>query len=132
MARILIVEDDGAVARVLRVLLEMRGHEVLAANNGARGILSAQHQAPDVIILDLMMPVMDGFGVMDALSQDELTAKIPVIVLSAMHSASVEQRCSELGASHYMRKPFDAETLIGVVEELVSEVQTSPSALPAN
>jgi CheY-like chemotaxis protein len=125
VARILIIEDDGAIARVLRVLLEMRGHDVTAESNGARGVLIAQHRPPDVIILDMMMPVVDGFTVMEELNADQPTANIPVVVVSAMHSASVEQRCSELGASGYVRKPFDAEALIAVVEELASEAQGS-------
>lgn len=89
MARILIIEDDTTIAHVLRVLLQTQGHEVLAASNGARGVMSAQRRA-DVIVLDLMMPVMDGFAVLEELNQDERTAAIPVIVVTAMHTAAVE------------------------------------------
>jgi two-component system, chemotaxis family, chemotaxis protein CheY len=128
MARILIIEDDATIAHVLRVLLQTRGHEVLAASNGARGVMSAQRGA-DVIILDLMMPVMDGFAVLEELNQDEPTAAIPVIVVTAMHAAAVEQRCTELGARRCIRKPFDPETLVEIIEELAFE---SESASPGS
>jgi two-component system, OmpR family, response regulator RpaA len=122
MARILIVEDDGTMAHVLRVVLESRGHEVIEADDGSRGLAAAQRRSPDVMILDLMMPMMDGFAALEALAKDERTATIPVLVISALRGQKVEQRCYSLGAKHYVRKPFDSGMLIGVVEELASPV----------
>jgi two-component system response regulator RpaA len=126
MSRILVIEDDGTTAHVLRVLMEIGGHEVLEANDGSRGVATAQRQSPDVIILDLMMPTMDGFTALAALGKEERTAHIPVLVLSALDTEDVQQRCYELGAKRYMRKPFDADVLIGTLEELSEQRQASP------
>jgi two-component system, OmpR family, response regulator RpaA len=126
MSRILVIEDDGTTAHVLRVLMETGGHEVLEANDGSRGVATAQRQSPDVIILDLMMPTMDGFTALAALGKEERTAHIPVLVLSALDTEDVQQRCYELGAKRYMRKPFDADVLIGTLEELSEQSQASP------
>jgi CheY-like chemotaxis protein len=95
MTRVLVIDDEPAIADVLRMLLEFRGHEVLVANDGSRGYATAQRQAPDVIVLDLMMPVMDGFATFDALQSDERTEAIPVVILSALSSAEVKQRCHD-------------------------------------
>jgi CheY-like chemotaxis protein len=87
---------------------------------------TAQRQSPDVIILDLMMPTMDGFTALAALSKEERTAHIPVLVLSTLDTEDVQQRCYELGAKRYIRKPFDADVLIGTLEELSEQRQASP------
>ena len=89
MTRVLVIDDEPAIADVLRMLLEFRGHEVLTADDGSRGFATAQRQSPDVIVLDLMMPVMDGFTALEALRGDERTAEIPVVILSALGSAEV-------------------------------------------
>lgn len=119
MARILVIDDEQKVAHVMRLLLEQRGHEVLVAEDGSRGLAAAQRQQPDAIILDLMMPVMDGFAALEALSSTPRTSGIPVLVVTAMHQEQVEQRCYSMGARSYIRKPFDAGILIGTVEDLV-------------
>ena len=67
MARILVVDDEAVIAQIIRLLLEPEGHEVMIADDGSRGFAAAQRQAIDLIILDLMMPVMDGFSVLAAL-----------------------------------------------------------------
>jgi CheY-like chemotaxis protein len=118
MSRILVIEDDGTITHVLRLLMESRGHEVLEANDGSRGVATAQRQSPDVILLDLMMPTMDGFMALEALHKEERTVDIPVLVLSTLDAEGVQQRCYELGAKQYFRKPFDADVLIGALEEL--------------
>jgi DNA-binding response OmpR family regulator len=120
MARMLVIEDDRALTHVMRQILEARGHEVLAADDGSRGLATAQRQSPDAIILDLMMPFMDGFAVLEALQEDERTTGVPVMVLSAIQTESVEQRCYGLGAKQYFRKPFDADIFVGALEELAS------------
>jgi two-component system alkaline phosphatase synthesis response regulator PhoP len=122
MARILVIDDERGVTHALRLLLEGRGHAVLVADDGSRGLAVAQRQSPDAIILDLMMPLMDGFAVLEALREDERTAAIPVMILSALRNESVVQRCYALGAKTYFRKPFDGDHLIGAVEELASSV----------
>ena len=81
----------------------------------------AQRQKPNVIVLDLMMPVMDGFNSLESLQADPRTENIPVIVLSAMQPEQAEQRCYAMGARAYVRKPFDADMLVGIIEEIAQE-----------
>jgi twitching motility two-component system response regulator PilH len=120
MARILVIDDERSVAHVMRLLLEQRGHEVVVADDGSRGLALAQRQTPDVILLDLMMPIMDGFATLQALRSNVRTAPIPVVIVTALQPEQVEQRCYSLGARAYVRKPFDAGILIGTVEDIVA------------
>jgi CheY-like chemotaxis protein len=119
MARILVVDDEAVIAQIIRLLLEPEGHEVMIADDGSRGFAAAQRQAIDLIILDLMMPVMDGFSVLEALRGTERTASIPVIVLSARSDDETQRRCQEFGVETYLQKPFESEDLIGAVKDLV-------------
>ena len=116
MARVLVIDDEAAIADVLRMLLEFRGHEVITADDGSRGYATAQRQAPDVIVLDLMMPVMDGFTTLEALRSDERTATIPVVILSALSSNDVKQRCHDMGVRAILQKPFKPEDLLRAIE----------------
>ena len=116
MTRVLVIDDEPAIADVLRMLLEFRGHEVLTANDGSRGFATAQRQSPDVNVLDLMMPVMDGFTALEALRSDERTAEIPVVILSALGSPEVRRRCQDLGARTFLQKPYNPEDLLRAVE----------------
>ena len=119
MARILVIEDEGVIAQIIRLLLEPQDHEVLIADDGSRGFAAAQRQAIDLIVLDLMMPVMDGFSVLEALRGNERTASIPVMVMSARSDDETQRRCQEFGAGTFLQKPFESEDLIGAVETLV-------------
>ena len=121
MARALLIDDERDIAHVMRLLLEARGHEVFIAEDGSRGLALAQRQKPNVIVLDLMMPVMDGFNSLESLQADPRTENIPVIVLSAMQPEQAEQRCYAMGARAYVRKPFDADMLVGIIEEIAQE-----------
>jgi DNA-binding response OmpR family regulator len=115
MTRVLVIDDERAILDVVRSILELHGYEVLAADDGSRGFATAQRRSPDVIVLDLMMPVMDGFAVLEALRGHERTAEVPVLVLTALQSDEVEDRCNELGASSYLRKPFEPDELLGAI-----------------
>jgi CheY-like chemotaxis protein len=126
MARILVIDDERNVAHVMRLLLEQRGHEVIVAEDGSRGIATAQRQSPDIIILDLMMPVMDGFAALEGLRADARTASVPVVVVTALLGEQVEQRCYQMGAKHFIRKPFDAGILIGAIEEAAGSAISAP------
>ena len=80
----------------------------------------ATRRSPEVIILDVMMPFMDGFAVLEALREDKRTVTLPVVMLSAIQKESVEERCYRLGAQAFVRKPFDPEVLLGTVREVLS------------
>jgi CheY-like chemotaxis protein len=100
-------------------VLEGDGHEVVLADDGSRGVAAATRRVPDVIILDIMMPFMDGFAVLEALREDARTVSIPVLMLSANQTEAVEERCYRLGAQGFVRKPFDPGILLGSIRELV-------------
>ena len=119
MARILVIDDEPAIARIIRLLLEPQGHEVMVANDGSRGFAMAQRQAPDVIVLDLMMPVMDGIWLLGMLRSTERTESIPVIVLSARSDDETQRQCESLGIKTYLQKPFEADEFVDAVESAV-------------
>jgi two-component system alkaline phosphatase synthesis response regulator PhoP/two-component system response regulator VicR len=119
MARVLVIEDDRAISYLLRIVLEGDGHEVVLADDGSRGVAAATRRAPDVVILDVMMPFMDGFAVLEALREDARTVSIPVLMLSANQTEAVEERCYRLGAQAFIRKPFDPGILLGSIRDLV-------------
>jgi two-component system alkaline phosphatase synthesis response regulator PhoP len=120
MGRILVIEDDASVSYLLRMVLERADHEVLVADDASRGLAMAQRRAPDIILLDIMMPLMDGFAVLEALREDERTDAIPVLVVTAVAKESVEERCLRLGARAFIRKPFDPDVLVETVRELLA------------
>jgi CheY-like chemotaxis protein len=119
MAKILVIDDEPVIGHIVRLLLESEGHLVLVADDGSRGYATACRQRPEMIILDVMMPVMDGFAVLEALQADHRTAAIPTVMLSAIQNEGVEQRCYGLGAKGYVRKPFDAEGLLEAVNTVL-------------
>jgi CheY-like chemotaxis protein len=120
VARVLVIDDESDVRWLLRLTLEREGHDVLLADDGLRGVGVAQRQRPDVIVLDLMMPVMDGYGVLDALGQDARTAGVPVLVLTARALPEEEARAAGAGARRFLTKPFDPATLAREIDELVA------------
>jgi Response regulator containing CheY-like receiver, AAA-type ATPase, and DNA-binding domains len=121
MARILVVDDEPVIRVVLRRLLEPYGHEVILGEDGLRGVGMAQHQRPDAIVLDLMMPMMDGHAALQMLAEGERTREIPVIVLTAMARAAEHDRCIAEGAYGVLTKPFDPEALAAMIERAIEE-----------
>jgi CheY-like chemotaxis protein len=120
MSRVLIIEDEPVLARLLQLLVEVEGYETIVADDGIRGFAAAQRHAPDAIVMDLMMPVMDGYGTLEALRTDERTVDIPVVVLSAIASDTARQRCIDSGAVAIVRKPFGNEHLLAVLEDALA------------
>ena len=117
MARVLIVDDNDAIRESLADAMRDEGHAVEAAADGAQAVRAALARPPDVILLDLMMPVMDGVAVARELAARGSTA--PIVVLSADRSG--EARARSIGAQRFLAKPFDLERLLGVIEELTRQ-----------
>ncbi len=118
-ARVLVVDDDPVIQKLLKVNFEMEGYEVLSAADGAEGLDQAKSGNPDVIILDVMMPKMNGLEVLAALKADDATANIPVILLSAKAQAGDVQAGLDRGANAYVTKPFDPLDLLDRVGTLI-------------
>jgi CheY-like chemotaxis protein len=114
--RILIVDDEDDIREVAQVSLELVGqYEVLTASTGRDGLRSARDEQPDAILLDVMMPDMDGPATLAELLADPLTRDIPVLFLTAKTQSSERLRLSQLGAAGILTKPFDPLKLAGEV-----------------
>ncbi len=116
MKKILVVEDNLEVRENLAEILELSGYEVLTAEDGTAGVDLAVSSPPDLIICDVMMPKLDGFGVLNILSKRPETADIPFIFLTAKAEKSDFRRGMNLGADDYITKPFYKDELLAVVE----------------
>lgn len=114
---ILVIEDEQDLADMVRVNLELAGHTVRVANDGAAGLEAARDDPPDLVLLDVMMPVLDGWGVLENLAA--LDAPPRVIVVSAKAAPADVARAYRLGASDYVTKPFSIEGLIGVMRDVL-------------
>jgi len=122
-ARVLIIDDEGPIRLLCRVNLEAAGMVVHEAPDGLSGVDVAQHELPDVILLDVMMPGMDGWAVFTALLEDERTAKIPVVFLTARAELRDQARGLELGGVDYVTKPFDPLELAPLIEDLLERIE---------
>jgi CRP-like cAMP-binding protein len=116
MKKILIIEDDKIMRENTTEILELAEYEVKSAPNGKIGRDLAKELKPDLIICDIMMPELDGYGVLHALSQDPATASIPFIFLTAKAEKSEMRKGMELGADDYLTKPFEDSDLLKAIE----------------
>jgi DNA-binding response OmpR family regulator len=125
-ARVLIVDDEPDVLLLLRIELEAEGSETLLAADGETAIRRIAEERPDIVLLDVMMPVVDGWGVLQRLAEQGSTTR--VIVLSAKANDSDVAHALELGAHEYVTKPFDPAALLVTVAHVL---QSSPADLEA-
>ena len=117
---ILICDDDPVILRLLQVNLELEGFGVLLGHNGEEAVQIAQAEQPDLIILDIMMPRMDGYEACERLKSLDETRDIPVVFLSAKAQQSDIQRGKAFGVADYLTKPFDPNDLIDVLDRLLT------------
>ncbi len=120
MTRVLVIDDEPDVLLLCRLNLEHAGHEVLQALGGQAGLRLAREQHPDAIVLDLMMPMMDGHAVLAALQEDERTRDVPVVVLTAKVRLEDRVRSWRDGASDFVTKPFRPEILLDTLNRVTS------------
>lgn len=119
--RILVADDSTAFRSLEEAMLKLRGYEVLSAADGAEALRIAIQETPDLILLDIQMPVMDGVQVLAALQRDERTKAIPVIVITTIGRARDREILLQGGASDFVSKPIDGPTLVGKVRDLIGE-----------
>ncbi len=116
MKKILLIEDNFEVRENTEELLELASYEVITAENGKNGVELAQKEVPDLIICDIMMPELDGYGVLHILNKSTATSGIPFIFLTAKAERSDFRKGMNLGADDYLTKPFDDTELLDAVE----------------
>lgn len=124
-ARILVVDDEHRHRDLLARRLIRRGFTVELGRNGQEALDLARALSPDLIVMDIKMPVMDGWEAVSALKADDVTASIPVIALSAFDLADERRRALEAGYNRFESKPVPFPTLIAAIEELLEEAKTS-------
>ena len=120
MTKILIVDDEFDIVDVLRDLLQVEGYEVVTAANGREGLVRLRETNVDLVLLDCMMPIVDGPEMLRLVREDERLRDVPVIMMSA---AEMRQETRVLGSSAFLKKPFDLNTLLATIARLVSDGQ---------
>jgi CRP/FNR family cyclic AMP-dependent transcriptional regulator len=123
MKKILVIEDNKAVRDNIEEILELAGYQVLTALNGKDGADKAIKELPDIIICDIMMPTLDGYGVLQILSKNSKTSGIPFIFLTAKADRVDFRKGMEMGADDYITKPFDGVELLNAVETRLKKTE---------
>lgn len=121
MSRILYIEDHPAQRDIMAQMLELSGYEVTVASDGLEGVDQARSSGPDLILMDLRMPRMDGFEAIRELRKDPNTADIPIIAISAWASAKHKERAVEAGANEHFTKPVDLPRLLETINRFLNE-----------
>ena len=115
--RILVIEDEPNILKLVKFILESEGYQVIEAYVGTEGIEKARSMMPDLIVLDVMMPNMDGFEVAKRLTTEEETKHIPILMLSSKAQFEDKMKGIDSGATDYITKPFEKEDLLEKVKE---------------
>jgi len=129
--KILVVDDDPDLVRAMRLRLRANNFEVTTATDGYSAIASAQKERPSLIILDLGLPVGDGFVVLDRLQNSDALAGIPVIVLSARDPQTNEERALKAGAAAFFQKPADNDELMNVIRVSLNQGKGQATPWPS-
>lgn len=123
MARILIAEDNAEIRTLVSSILVEEGHKVGVAQNGQQALDMMVDDPPDVLVLDIMMPQMDGYTVLKELKSSGIKEQMKILILTAKTSESDWVRGYKLGADSYLTKPFDTDELINGIEDLLSSTK---------
>ena len=126
--RILLVDDEPSIVKMVGKRLEVEGFEVVVAMDGQEGLSRAQTERPDLIVLDLMLPKLNGYEVCTMLKQDARFQRIPIILFTAKAQEKDEKLGMECGANAYVRKPFRAQELLEKIHGLIAATKSSVSS----
>ena len=125
--RVLLVDDEPSIVKMVGKRLEVEGFEVLIAMDGQEGLTKARAESPDLIVLDLMLPKLNGYEVCTMLKQDTRYQAIPIILFTAKAQEKDEQLGMECGANAYVRKPFRAQELTDKIRSLIVAAKQAPA-----
>jgi two-component system, cell cycle response regulator DivK len=117
--RILVVEDTEDNRRILRDLLTFAGFELIEASDGASGVAMAREYRPDLVLMDLQLPVLDGFAATRQIRADPALAKMPIIAVTSFAMSGDAERAIESGCNAYVAKPFSPKALLAKIKELL-------------
>jgi two-component system alkaline phosphatase synthesis response regulator PhoP len=117
--KILVVEDEPDIAESLQLRLDMAGYAIVTAVDGQEAIVKAKAESPDLVLLDLMIPKMDGYEVCRVLRSAEVTKTTPILILTALQMVGDVDKAFEAGANDYLSKPFTNERLLAKIEKLL-------------
>lgn len=115
---VLVVDDEPEVVLVLQFSLEAEGYQTLAASNGLEALAEISAHHPQLMLLDIMMPTMDGWSVLEEMLKLPLQERPRVVIVSALASLAERAKAAELGVDAFVPKPFDVEELLGVLHDL--------------
>ena len=118
--RILIADDEPALLRLMQFVLEKQGYHCITVENGEEAVHQIQANPPDLVILDVMMPKMDGYAVVEQIRSWETDFRLPIIMLTARAQDDDIQRGMEVGVNDYITKPFEPEKVLQTVERLLN------------
>ncbi|MEN6572455.1 MAG: response regulator [Anaerolineaceae bacterium] len=130
MAKILIVDDDLETLRLVGLMLQRQGYEISAANSGSQALGLARSESPDLIVLDIMMPEMDGLQFSQRVRKDPAIAAIPILMFTAKSQVDDKVAGYEAGADDYLTKPVHPAELVAHIKALMARTQNRPSPLP--
>jgi CheY-like chemotaxis protein len=119
--KILVIDDEPELIKAVEIRLKSIGYEVALSYDGRTGIDKAKEIKPDLILLDLIMPIMDGYVVAKKLKDDPETKHIPIIILTASQREDLKTRCRELGVASFIMKPFETSDLLMMVKAILKE-----------
>ena len=119
--KIVLVEDEPDILKTLQVFLQSEGFQVLTAVDGIQGLNMAREEEPDLIILDIMIPKLDGYKVCAMLKLDEKYKRIPIVMFTARAQEADKEIGKGVGADAYITKPFNPETLLTTIKELIKK-----------
>jgi DNA-binding response OmpR family regulator len=126
-ATVLVIDDDALIVALIEHHLTMQGHRVDTAGDGAAGVAQIRRKRPDVIVLDMMMPLLDGRAVLQVLQADPNLSTIPVLMLTARRKENDVVDAFRLGATDYLIKPFSTDELIARISRLLQKPADAPS-----
>ena len=115
MYKILIADDEPQIREILRVYFEKEGFQVVEAADGKEALQQITKERPDILLLDVMMPVMDGLAATRKIRSEPRWAKLPIVMLTAKAMPDDQERCIDAGANDYMAKPIDVDKLLSLV-----------------
>ena len=121
--KILIIDDEQDLVDFVKIRLETNGYQVVSAYNGEEGIVTCVRENPDLVLLDILIPKIDGFKVCQALKKDPSTAGIPIIMLTAKDRTEDIKSAKEAGADGYIIKPFDSATMLLSIKDQLAKVK---------